>query len=198
MLKSAIGLAAAAAVLTLAPGAWAQAPNAQPNNPGPFLQQQGREAYQRDGKVDALNQIYREAFKEASTAYEHGDYAVALRNWQPAADAGYAPAQYYLGLMRQRGLGGPRDDVHAAVLFRAAGNQGLAPAEYALAMLYLAGRGVKRDDAQGVKWLRRAADQGFAQAQFNLGVLYENGQGVPADAATAAAWYRKAALGGVK
>lgn len=44
-------------------------------------------------------------FQTGLTAYQRGDYATALREWTPAAEAGNATAQLYLGLMYERGQG---------------------------------------------------------------------------------------------
>ena len=38
-------------------------------------------------------------FLKGLTAYESGDFAIALREWTPLADKGNADAQYNLGLM---------------------------------------------------------------------------------------------------
>lgn len=37
--------------------------------------------------------------EDAQTAYDHGDYATALRLWQPLAEGGNADAQFNLGFM---------------------------------------------------------------------------------------------------
>ena len=38
-------------------------------------------------------------FQKGVTAYESGEYATALREWNPLAEQGNAVAQYNLGLM---------------------------------------------------------------------------------------------------
>jgi hypothetical protein len=46
-------------------------------------------------------------FQTGLTAYQRSDYAAALREWLPVADAGNPTAQLYLGLMYERGHGVP-------------------------------------------------------------------------------------------
>ena len=53
-------------------------------------------------------------FQAGMEAYERGDNAAALRKLRPLAKQGYAPAQYYLGLMYDFGRGVPKDDAEAA------------------------------------------------------------------------------------
>ena len=47
------------------------------------------------------------------TAYRRRDYATALKEWLPVAQAGDATAQFYLGLMYERGRGVPPDPAEA-------------------------------------------------------------------------------------
>ena len=53
-------------------------------------------------------------FDSGVTAYDRGDYAVALREFRPLAEEGDARAQYNLGLMYAEGNGVPEDDREAA------------------------------------------------------------------------------------
>ncbi|GAN08010.1 cobalamin biosynthesis protein CobT [Mucor ambiguus] len=52
------------------------------------------------------------------------DFGLALENLTLSADAGYAPAQRALGLMYAEGIGAPKDDIKATLLFEKAANQG--------------------------------------------------------------------------
>ena len=56
-------------------------------------------------------------FEEGQAAYNRGDYATALKEWQPLAVAGNADAQYNLGWMYASGLGVPQDKVLAYALY---------------------------------------------------------------------------------
>ncbi|MDP2258696.1 MAG: tetratricopeptide repeat protein [Caulobacter sp.] len=98
-------------------------------------------------------------------AYGKGDYATALANLQPLAKKGAKAAQYYLGLMYEKGRGVTRDDAEAAQWFRRAADQGHADAQYSLALMYIEGRGVAHDEYEALDWLTLAAQQGHKPAQ---------------------------------
>jgi TPR repeat protein len=68
-------------------------------------------------------------------AYLTRDYAKALTHWQPAADAGHADAQYFLGGLHLDGLGVPRSLVLAYVWFSRAEAGGHQRAADNLALL---------------------------------------------------------------
>ena len=111
-------------------------------------------------------------------AYESGDYATALREWEPLAEQGHAGAQSLLGLMYRKGQGVAQDDKAAVKWYRLAAKQGFAGAQYNLGLMYAHGEGVPQDYKAAVKLFRLAAEQGDAQAQYNLGVMYDEGKGV--------------------
>jgi len=113
------------------------------------------------------------------------------------ADAGDAVAQYRLGVIYALGQDVPKDDRHAAALFRAAAESGIAEAQYNIGLLYADGQGVPRDASEAVRWYRRAAAQGNPNAAFNLGVAYGNGSGVAKSMTDAAQWFHIAAGAGV-
>ena len=133
------------------------------------------------------------ALKKGFAAYERGDYATALREWQPLAEQGHAAAQNSLGVMYYNGEGVPQDDKAAVQWFQRAVEQGNADAQFNLGNMYNQGRGVPQDYKAAAQWYRRAAEQGAAKAQYNLGVMYDEGKGVPQDDKVAVQWYRRAA-----
>jgi TPR repeat protein len=133
------------------------------------------------------------SLKEAISAYEHGDYATAMRLFSSLAEHGDAEAQDMLGGLYEFGRGVRQDYSEAVVWYRKAADQDDADGEDILGQLYEYGQGVPQDYAEAARWYRKAADQGDAKAQVALGQLYEIGQGVPQDYAEAARWYRKAA-----
>ena len=132
-------------------------------------------------------------FAAGLEAYLRGDYATALREFQPLAKQGDAAAQTALGLMYANGEGVPEDAHQAEYWWRKAAVQGLAEAQFNLGNMYANGEGVPEDDIQAEYWWRKAAEQGFATAQFNLGNRYAKGEGVPEDDRQAVYWYRQAA-----
>jgi TPR repeat protein len=121
------------------------------------------------------------------------NYQTAIDQFRKAAEQGYAPAQYNLGVMYTRDVGVARDEAQAVAWYRKAAEQGYAPAQNDLGMMYQNGQGVAQDDAEAVGWYRKAAEQGYARAQTDLGTMYLKGQGVAQDDAQAVSWYRKAA-----
>ena len=130
---------------------------------------------------------------EGVRAYDRGQFALAAKELQPAAQAGDPDAQFHLGLMHDFGKGVQLDHAKAAALYRKAAEQGHADAQYHLAVSYDDGEGVPQDFKQAVYWYTQAANQGLAKAQYNLGVSYDKGEGVAKDHQMAAQWYRKAA-----
>jgi len=132
-------------------------------------------------------------FDAGLAAAQRGDYAVALKEWRPLAEQGYADAQSNLGLMYRNGHGVPQDFAEALRWYRLAAEQGNYGAQFNLGLMYANGQGVPQDDAEAVRWYRLAAEQGHAAAQSNLGLMYDTGRGVPQDDAEAVRWYRLAA-----
>ena len=112
------------------------------------------------------------------TAYESGDYATALREWEPLAEQGLAAAQSNLGVMYKNGQGVPQDNKTAVKWYRLAAEQGGSFAQLNLGVMYANGQGVPQDYKTAVKWYRLAAEQGDADAQFGLGFMYALGRGV--------------------
>ena len=112
-------------------------------------------------------------FQQGYTAYQAGNYAQALRLWQPLA----------------RGVA--KNYQQAAAWWQKAADQGDAEAQFNLGLMYDNGQGVAQNDQQAAAWYQKAANQGHAKAQYNLGVMYFNGQGVARNYRQAAAWYKK-------
>jgi TPR repeat protein len=137
--------------------------------------------------------VFSADFQKGLTAAQNGDFATALREWEPLADQGYAYAQTSLGVLYENGYGVPQNYKTAVKWHRLAAAQGYAIAQHNLGELYRTGRGVPQDDKTAVKWYRLAAEQGVPQSQLNLGWMYNNGKGVPQDYNTALKWYRLAA-----
>ncbi|MGH7219212.1 MAG: tetratricopeptide repeat protein [Nitrospiraceae bacterium] len=137
-------------------------------------------------------------FKAGENAYHRGDYATALREWQPLAKQGHAAAQYNLGLLYANGQGVPKDDAQARQWYEKAAVQGHAAAQVNLGSLFDYGRGVPQDFKMAVGWYRRSAEQGNDLAQRRLGLLYERGDGVPQDYVQAYMWYKLGAANGGK
>ena len=63
-------------------------------------------------------------FQKGLTAYHSGDYATALREWEPLAKQGYADAQGFLGFMYANGKGVPQDYIRAHMWWNLAASSG--------------------------------------------------------------------------
>ena len=135
-------------------------------------------------------------FQKGFAAYNAGDFATALQEWTPLAEAGDEVAQYSLALMYNNGEGVLQDYKEAVKWYRLAAEQGYVQAQYNLGNSYSTGEGVLQDYKEAVKWYRLAAEQGYAAAQSNLAVMYERGNGILQDNTMAHVWYNIASANG--
>ena len=87
-----------------------------------------------------------------------------------AAEAGYAPAQAYLGDMYSLPIAVKRNYPEAAKWYHMAAEQGDPGAEYAMGLKYFSGTGVPKDKAEAGRWLRKAAYHGEARAKAFLAI----------------------------
>jgi TPR repeat protein len=136
-------------------------------------------------------------FAEGATAYNAKNYAVALKEIRPLAQAGNADAEHLMGLMYYMGRGVPQDYKTALEWHRKAALQGKADAQYVVGAMYYTGNAVIQDHKQAVGWFRKAAEQGHVQAQQVLGLMYRYHMGgVPQDNVIAYMLWNLAAANG--
>lgn len=131
--------------------------------------------------------------RSALEAVSAGDYAVAVREFFPPAEAGDRDAQYWLGRLYDEGKGIQRDRVGALGWFRKAADQEHADAQRIIGVFYEEGTGVAQSHSEAAQWFARAARQGNAKALRNLGSLYLDGRGLPQDLRKAMELFEKAA-----
>jgi len=93
-------------------------------------------------------------------AYQRGDYATALSQFEPLAEQGDPVAQFSLGVMYDNGEGVIQDYEKAFQWFRRAAEQGHARAQGHLGRMYFLGRGVEEDLVQAYVWFNLAVAQG--------------------------------------
>lgn len=141
--------------------------------------------------LDAQNALGN-AYNEGQAGLKQ-DYAEALKWYRRAAEKGFAPAQYNLGLAYEQGHGVAADEQQAFKYYLQAAEQGFGVAQFNVGNMYAAGRGIGRDLFEANLWFKQAAEKGVAEAQFNLGLAYETGRGVKKDEVQAARWYKQAA-----
>ncbi|MYM36059.1 sel1 repeat family protein [Duganella sp. FT94W] len=136
-------------------------------------------------------------FAEGATAYNNKNYAVALKEIRPLAQAGNPDAQHLLGLMYYMGRGVPQDYKIALEWHRKAALKGKADAQYVVGAMYYTGNAVIQDHKEAVAWFRKAAEQGHTQAQQVLGLMYRYHMGgVPQDNVIAYMLWNLAAANG--
>jgi cell division septation protein DedD len=127
-------------------------------------------------------------------AWEAGDYARAIREWRPMAEAGDADAQFNLGQAYKLGRGVPQDLAQAADWFgRAARQNHLQAADNLGLVLYDMGQ---KGDA--LPWLQQSADRGEPRAQFVLAAELYNGERMSRDLPRAYALMKRSADAGLQ
>ena len=94
-----------------------------------------------------------------------------LEETRVLAEQGDAISQYNLGLMYDRGVGVPEDDVEAVRWHRLAAEQGYASAQYNFGLMYATGEGIPNDDVLAYMWWNLAAGQGHEGAQSNKDLI---------------------------
>ncbi|GEM_PF-2440002 len=98
-------------------------------------------------------------------AFNRGDYATAMKLWQPKAEAGDKIAQNYMGVMYQLGLGVERDYSQAVQWYVKAAENGNADAQRILGAMYYNGTGVPQNTNCAYAWYYVASQNGHALAE---------------------------------
>jgi len=95
-------------------------------------------------------------FEAGWKAYQRGDFAGALAEWQPLAEAGDDRAQFNLGVMYDEGRGVALDRKAAMAWWTRAGWNGDTMAQHNLALAHIAGDGIEQDYDAARRWLEQA------------------------------------------
>lgn len=135
-------------------------------------------------------------FDAGERARARGDFAAAIKEWQPLATQGDARAQHALGRLYLLGDGVRRDPRAAADWFKRAADQGLPDGQFDLGQMIRDGVGMAADPHAAGAYFLKAAAKGHAGARYALGALFEQALGVTDDPGRALAWYRLAAEAG--
>ncbi|RJF87327.1 sel1 repeat family protein [Oleomonas cavernae] len=101
------------------------------------------------------------------TALHNGDFATALTELKPLAEAGDAASQFDIGAMYDNGLGVPQDRAEAARWYLRAARQGDQTAMFNLGVMYEDGEGVGKDPVQAYVYYALAVEQGPPYAARN-------------------------------
>jgi TPR repeat protein len=126
-------------------------------------------------------------------AYDEGNYAAALEECLPLAEAGDATAQFCVARMYANGFGVMMDDAAALKWYGLAAAAGHAESQFNLGVMHANGWGVPMNDAEAAGYYRQAAEQGFVQAMSSLAYVTYRGIGVSEDVAEGYMWYDVAA-----
>ena len=107
-------------------------------------------------------------YQGGMAALQNKNYHDAATQFQQAARAGDAAAQFQLGSLYYQGLGVNRDYSEAMRWYSRAATAGNAEAQYSLGNMYLMGEGTEQSDQQALFWYQKAAAQGHDSARRNL------------------------------
>jgi len=107
----------------------------------------------------------------AEAAWNKGDVAGALGQWEALAARGDIVAANNLGYLYDNGVGVKQDPHKAVHWFRKVAEAGGAIGQYNLGNAYLKGRGVEQDVVEAAKWLTLAAAGGVQEARPVLAQL---------------------------
>ncbi len=125
--------------------------------------------------------------------WARGDYAGAIAQWRPLAEAGNADAQFNLGQAYKMGRGVPANAATAQSWYQKAARQGHEQAQVNVGLLLY--NGGRRQEA--LPWIRKAVELGDPRAQYILGTELFNGDLIAKDWPRAYALMLQAADGGV-
>ena len=108
----------------------------------------------------AFTPLAAQDFSKGLAAAQAGDFATALQEWTPLAEAGGARAQNALGYMYENGYGVLQDYAEAMRWYRLAADQEDANAQYNLGFMYENGQGVLQDNVTAHMWYNIGAANG--------------------------------------
>ena len=103
-------------------------------------------------------------FQKGFAAYNAGDFATALKEWKPLAEAGDASSQYNLGYMYTMGEGVLKDYKEAVKWYRLAAEQGFPKAQSFVGLMYEYGNGVLQSNVMAHMWYNIASANGHSKA----------------------------------
>ncbi|WP_066767466.1 SPOR domain-containing protein [Sphingobium sp. CCH11-B1] len=131
--------------------------------------------------------------KTGVDAWQQGDYAKAIAEWRPLAEAGDPDAQFNLGQAYKLGRGVQSDMAMAINWYRKAAQQGHLRAEDSLGLLMFQ----QGDRAGAMPYLERAASRGEPRAQYIVGTSLFNGDVIGKDWVRAYALMSRASAAGL-
>jgi TPR repeat protein len=103
-------------------------------------------------------------FRRGLSAFNTGDYAMALKIWRQLAEKGEPRSQAGIGFMYHRGMGVRADDREAAAWLLRAAEHGQAEGQLMLGILFYYGLGVPQSYVQAYAWCELAETNGNGDA----------------------------------
>ncbi|KAI8341872.1 hypothetical protein BC941DRAFT_414721 [Chlamydoabsidia padenii] len=173
----------------------------QPKNPREGMSWLERAATQADDNYPQPIHDLGVAFEKEGVPSVIPDLNYARDLFTRAAQYGYAPSQFKLGLAYENGfLNCPIDPRRSIAWYSKAAEQGDLESELALSGWYLTGATgpgnrdiLPQNDVEAYLWARKAADRGYAKAEYAVGYYTETGVGVKQSLDEARKWYMRAA-----
>jgi localization factor PodJL len=141
--------------------------------------------------------LYDLASRLADPKNPRRDLEAAAEHYQHAASKGFAPAQYRIASMYEKGLGVGKNLQLASSWYERAAANGNIKAMHNMAVLYAEG-GIdgKPNYASAAQWFRKAAEYGLRDSEYNYAILVARGLGSAADLPQAYRWFAIAASQG--
>lgn len=181
--------------------AQAQGPPTQPNNPNrqvvPTSQTQTpqpEETALQSRRVKPIRQLPTNAQMEQAREFlSNGDYPNALPVLMNLAKAGHVEAQFFLGLMYERGNGVQANATESVRWYTQSALGGWSDSMFNLGQKYYKGQGVPTDNAKAADLFFLVATTGDPDGQWAFGVLVSEGQGRQQDTIEGYAWLLLAA-----
>jgi localization factor PodJL len=141
--------------------------------------------------------LYEAAGRLADSHNGQRDLAGAAELYRRAAEKGFAPAQYRLASMHEKGVGVARDVNLARTWYAKAAEQGNIKAMHNMAVLHAEGAfDGKPDYGAAAQWFRQAAEHGLRDSEYNYAILIARGLGSERDLEAAYKWFALAAAQG--
>lgn len=126
------------------------------------------------------------------------DNAEALKWYQQACKAGYAPSWYNLGVMHKYGYGTPQDFEAAYKAFKNGAVLKQKQCLYGQGYMLYKGYGVAQDYAAAVDNFKQGVTYKSLGSMYMLGLCYRNGYGIAQNTDSARYWIGQAADAGYK
>lgn len=106
-----------------------------------------------------------EIYEKGVSAFQSGDYALAVDCYQQSAKMGFGKAYLALGFMYEDGLGVEQSDRKAFEHFYEADLNREPLGTFKTGLCYLDGRGVPRNELMGIDFVSKAAEWGLDVAK---------------------------------